>query len=121
MPAARWPENTHAKSVPRRNSASGHLMAGRRSHSREISKAASDAPSRICETAMEKTIDPADANASQPAARNVGDGAGLMETELQYARAHAPRAAFRSRAQRAPRRGAVAANCIRYFMTGLSD
>ena len=47
---------------------------------------------------MEKTIDAADANASQPAARNVaarkvGDGAGLMETELQYARAHAPRAA----------------------------
>jgi len=44
---------------------------------------------------MEKTIDAADANASQPAARNVaarkvGDGAGLMETELQYARAHAP-------------------------------
>jgi hypothetical protein len=64
--------DTHASSVPNRNSASGHLMAGSRRRAREISKAASAAPSRICETAIEKwTMAAADPNASQPAARKV--------------------------------------------------
>jgi hypothetical protein len=62
-------------------------MAGSRRGAREISKAASAAPSRICEAAIEKTMAAADPNASQPAARKVEDGGGLMETDLQYARA----------------------------------